>query len=382
MRSLELNGIEKTYKGATSPCLKDFDFFIEEGEIVVVLGPSGCGKTTTLKIVAGLESQDAGSVFIDGECMDNIKTEKRPIAMVFQKPLLFRNMTVEQNVNFAPRVRSQTRAAELAERTSELLRLVKLEGYEKRKATELSGGQEQRVSLARALMTDPKLLLLDEPLSALDAELRVEMRKNIREVCKSLGLTVLFVTHDQQEAVAIGDKIALMMDGHIVQYGVPDVFYTQPASKKVAAFFGWKNFIPATGNNGIVESALGKFEMQCKNGDILLTIRPEAATCSDTGEYEGIVKKVSYLGVKSEYIVECNGIEISISVNTRTIYAENETIRFDLNRDLMWTVDVESEPEIKEIETPMVKEGRFSKFRRNTSNTNTDNEDTGPEEMK
>jgi len=374
MRFLELNGIEKTYKGARSPCLKDFDFSIEEGEIVVVLGPSGCGKTTTLKIVAGLETQNTGSVYIDGECMDSIKTEKRPIAMVFQKPLLFRNMTVEQNVNFAPRVRSQTRSTELAERTSELLKLVKLEGYEKRKATELSGGQEQRVSLARALMTDPKLLLLDEPLSALDAELRVEMRKNIREVCKSLGLTVLFVTHDQQEAVAIGDKIALMMDGRIVQYGIPDVFYTQPASKKVAAFFGWKNFVPATGNNGIVESALGRFEIPCNDGDVLLTIRPEAATCSETGEYEGLVKKVSYLGVRSEYIVECNDVEISISVNTRSIYAENETIKFDLNKELMWVVDVENEPEAEETETTVVKKDVLSRFRRkNMSNAESEN---------
>ena len=346
MSFLDMKGITKKYPNAKAPCLEDLDFSAEEGDIVVILGPSGCGKTTTLKIIAGLETQGAGTVHIDGESMDNVKTEKRPIAMVFQKPLLFRNMTVEQNVNFAPRVKSQTRAEELSRRTTELLKLVKLEGYEKRKSTELSGGQEQRVSLARALMTDPKLLLLDEPLSALDAELRIEMRRNIREICKSLNLTVVFVTHDQQEAVAIADRIALMMDGRIIQYGVPSVFYTSPATRRVASFFGWKNFVPVTQKDGVITGPFG--EMPMKDGattseDALLAVRPDAASCSEDGEFEGVVKKVSYLGVKSDYIVECNGVTLEISVNSRNIYFEGETIRFDLDRGLMWTVEVEDE---------------------------------------
>ena len=346
MKFLEMENITKKYRNAKTTCLEDLDFSVEEGEIVVVLGPSGCGKTTTLKIIAGLEIQDAGSVLIDGESMDNVKTEKRPIAMVFQKPLLFRNMTVEQNVNFAPRVKSQTRGEVLAARTTELLKLVKLEGYEKRKATELSGGQEQRVSLARALMTDPKLLLLDEPLSALDAQLRIEMRKNIRDICKSLGLTVVFVTHDQQEAVAIADKIALMMDGKIIQYDSPDVFYSRPVSRRVATFFGWKNFIPAVCEGGVIESPLGRMEI--KDGmpvsrEVLLLIRPDAVTCSDDGEFEGTVNSVSYLGVRSEYKVECNGVLLDISVNSRNMYFEGDKIKFNLDEELIWAVEVEDE---------------------------------------
>ena len=334
MSFLELRDISKTYRSTKHICLKDFDFNVEKGDIVVILGPSGCGKTTTLKIIAGLERQDCGSVYIDGECMDGIKTEKRPISMVFQKPLLFKNMNVKDNINFSKRIRIDTSRDEMNERTTELLKLVKLEGYETRAVTELSGGQEQRVSLARALMADPKLLLLDEPLSALDAQLRIEMRAQIRDICKQLKLTVIFVTHDQQEAVAVAERIALMMDGNIIQYGTPDEFYTRPNSKQVAVFFGWKNFIPGTSDGKSVSTPLGT--LNCPSdiiGNALLAIRPDAAVIKDDGRFVGVVKDGTYMGTRSHYTLDCNGVELNVDTYSRYMYLKGDNVHFDVDEE-------------------------------------------------
>ncbi|WP_019178052.1 ABC transporter ATP-binding protein [Methanomassiliicoccus luminyensis] len=355
MSFLELKDISKRYKNAPSATLDGLGLSLHEGEIMVILGPSGCGKSTTLKIIAGLEEQDSGSVLIDGERMDGVKTEKRPIAMVFQKPLLFRHMTVGQNVDLALRVTSRYRKEELAAKTAEMLRLVKLEGFEDRRSTEISGGQEQRVSLARALMTSPKLLLLDEPLSALDAELRIEMRKNIREICKSLNLTVLFVTHDQQEAVSIADRIGLLIDGKIVQCGEPEEFYCRPASAKVAKFFGWKNFIPARQEGTSVTSSIGTFDIEGlpnRTGDAILLIRPEGLLCSDHGAFSAKVRSVSYLGARSEYVIDHNGTDLNIAVSTRFIYQPGDELRFDLDTKMMWAV--EPEPAADKVTAPVI----------------------------
>lgn len=362
MSFLELKDISKTYKNAKTKTIDGLNLSVEKGEIIVILGPSGCGKTTTLKVVAGLEGLDSGSVFIDGECMNDIRTEKRPIAMVFQKPLLFRNMTVGQNIDLALRVKNKYRSEELARKTAELLKLVKLEGFENRRSTQLSGGQEQRVSLARALMTDPKVLLLDEPLSALDAELRIEMRRIIREVCKGLGLTVLFVTHDQQEAVAIADRIALFLDGAIIQYGTPVEFYRKPGSVKVARFFGWKNFIPAKQEGRMVTSPIGAFEitgLQERTGDAVLLVRPEAVTVSENGDMVAKVKSVSYLGTRSEYVIDHCGMDLNITVTTRYMYQPGDEIRFDLCSDMMWAVEPEASVEVKEVNGPKKKGSPF-----------------------
>lgn len=367
MMFLKMDDITKTYEKAPGPCIENLDFEVAEGDIVVILGPSGCGKTTVLKMIAGLEKQDSGSVSIDGEVMDGIPPDKRPIAMVFQKSLLFRNMSVEQNVNYAPRVKQTMSKTELKEEVNRMLELVDMEGYNDRKATQLSGGQEQRVSLARALITKPKLLLLDEPFSALDAELRIEMRKSVREICKNLGLTVIFVTHDQQEAVAIGDRVALMMDGKIIQYGSPDIFYTQPATKKVASFFGWKNLIPAKQDGDSVTSALGTFKIngrRSETGNVLLAIRPEAATYSEEGAFKGTVKSASYMGAKSEYAVDCNGIRLDLLIRSRSVFLEGEEISFDLDTDMMWVV--EEEENIIPTDGPVVKKRFLDRFKKNS----------------
>lgn len=279
MSFLKIQNIRKSYVPG-EPVIRGVDLEVNEGEILVLLGSSGCGKTTLLKTIAGLEEQDAGSIVIDGVDMAGVRTEKRPIAMVFQKSLLFRNMTVEQNINFAPRVNRTMSKAEYQKRTEELLELIDMPGMGKKRATELSGGQEQRVSLARALMTQPKVLLLDEPLSALDAKLRVSMRQHIRRLNAETGTTMVFVTHDQQEAVEMASRIALMHDGRILQYARPQEFYTHPASYEVAEFFNWKNYVPAMKVGPRVACALGEFlfpTSDLPDGPCVLCIRPEAA---------------------------------------------------------------------------------------------------------
>ena len=354
MKFLEMHNITKTYPKAPGPCIENMDFDMEEGEIVVILGPSGCGKTTALKLISGLEIQDSGTISIDGEDMTNIPPNKRPIAMVFQKSLLFKNMSVEQNVNYAPRVKQQLKGDELKNETDHFLKLVELEGYNDRRVTQLSGGQEQRVSLARALMTKPKLLLLDEPFSALDAELRVTMRATVRRVCKELGQSVIFVTHDQQEAVAVADRIALMRDHKIMQYGMPEDFYKRPRTQGVALFFGWKNLVPAKMNGSIMTSRLGEMRIEgteCTKEDVILCIRPEAAMISETGKYTGLVKSAKYMGTKSEYVLDVSGVQLSVDVNSRYMFLEGDQIRFDLDETMIWAVDWDDDPlPVEEVE--------------------------------
>ena len=347
MGFLTIDNITKQYKGAKKPCLENLSLDVEKGEILVFLGPSGCGKTTLLKIIAGLEEQDCGSIVIDGECVDKIPTEKRPISMVFQKPYLFKNMTVEQNISFAPKVTGKfSTKEEMIAETQKYIDLVKLTGFEKRSANQLSGGQEQRVSLARALILKPKLLLLDEPLSALDASLRVEMRSNIREICKELGQTVIFVTHDQEEAAAIGDRIALISGGTIEQYGPASDFYERPKTKRVSDFFGWKNYIPCTLENGIAKSVFGEIKVDCEgSGEKLLTIRPEAIYEDENGQVECKVAEVSYLGTRVEYKLDADGTILSASMEPENIRRPGDTIKISISPNGCWVVDDIDEPE-------------------------------------
>ena len=344
MAFLEVDNLTKRYRGEAEPCVRDFTLGVERGEICVLLGASGCGKATVLKCIAGLEESQAGSVSIDGEVMDGIAPEKRPVAMVFQKALLFRNMTVEQNVNFAPRVNHTMGKAELAKRTSEMLELVGLAGMEKKKATALSGGQEQRVSLARALMVGPKLLLLDEPLSALDASLRESMQEYIRRLNRETGVTMVLVTHDQQEAIALADRIAVMHDGRIVQLGNPREFYEHPPTEYVASFFGWKNFIPATRTGDEVECVLGRFVLPGigKTDGVpesgLLVMRPEAVCNIGAGALAGEVLEATYKGMNVAYRVACAGEILQLSVSTQHVFAVGDTMQFDLDPGMLWFV--------------------------------------------
>lgn len=218
--------------------LNDLTLEVPAGTLTALLGPSGCGKTTVLNVVAGLLPLNSGQVWLDQEPLTDVPAERRGIGVVFQKPSLFPNMTVADNVAFGLEMRGVARARRRAA-ADEALRLVQLDGFGDRRPTALSGGQEQRVALARALVTEPRVLLLDEPLSALDEGLRSEMRALLRSLQRRLGVTMLFITHDQHGAIDIADQVAVMFDGTIVQVGSPRLFHTEPATERVARFFGW-----------------------------------------------------------------------------------------------------------------------------------------------
>jgi ABC-type Fe3+/spermidine/putrescine transport system ATPase subunit len=353
---LRLERISKRFKGEPSPVLRSLDLRVGKGEILVLLGASGCGKTTLLKIVAGLERQDEGSVCIDGAPMDAVAPDRRPISMVFQKALLFRNLTVEKNVNFSPRVNHRLPKSELAAKTEAMLDLVGMSGMGRKKATELSGGQEQRVSLARALMVDPKLLLLDEPLSALDANLRLSMQSSIRELNRKTGVAMLFVTHDQAEALAVADRIAVMHQGGIIQCAAPMEFYRRPASKYVAEFFGWQNFVPASRHGDDVSSAIGSYRLDglaalrdgCASQSARakgaggekgqLAVRPEAAVNIGSGRLEARVCEVAFRGVALGLRVMCGQTELHLSLPARHLFEPGQIMRFDIDPGALWFV--------------------------------------------
>ncbi len=243
MSKLEIRGLKKSF--GDKAVLKGIDFCAESGEFVSLLGPSGCGKTTILRIISGLESADEGAVLVDGADLRAVKPEKRNIGLVFQNYALFPNMNVENNVGYGLKLR-KVESAERAERVRAALRLVKLEGYEKRRIGQLSGGEQQRVALARSLVIEPSILLLDEPLSALDRKIRAEMQYELRSIQQAVGITALFVTHDQEEALTMSDKVILLNNGRIEQQGSPFEIYNQPATVFASDFLGKANLLSAT----------------------------------------------------------------------------------------------------------------------------------------
>ncbi|MDO8527275.1 MAG: ABC transporter ATP-binding protein [Deltaproteobacteria bacterium] len=236
---VEIKNLSKTFhtKRGEAFAVKDFSLSIESGELVCLLGPSGCGKTTVLRSVAGLETPTSGSIEIAGQNMNGLPPQKRPVAMVFQSYALFPHMSVFENVAFGLRVRKMPHK-DIQIKVEKMLELVGLHAKAKRAPNQLSGGEQQRVALARALVVNPEILLCDEPLSNLDQSLRIKMREEIKRLQKELGLTILFVTHDQEEALYLSDRIALMEKGRLVQEGTPMAFYEKPASPFVKEFLG------------------------------------------------------------------------------------------------------------------------------------------------
>ena len=341
MTYLQLINITKTYKGLARPVLNSLELAVNKSEILVLLGTSGCGKTTALKIVSGLERQDSGHVILDGQTIDELNPEKRSTAMVFQKSLLFHNMTVAENISFAPRLNHTLSKAELKRKTEKMLELLHLEGLSKKRATELSGGQEQRVSLGRALMTEPKLLLLDEPLSALDVNLKWTLLSHIKEINIELGTTMLYVTHDQKEAAAIASRIAFLDNAKITRCANPYEFYSQPASKAEADFFGWENFISAVKEGSHIHCALGDFTLDCANiedGSLLLCIRPEAAENIGSGSMRARVASFMPHGMDTVYELICQESQLKLLLSSRYVFNIGEEIAFDLNPQMMWCV--------------------------------------------
>lgn len=276
MTHVSIRELTKVYSGQTQPALDRLSLEIASGELTALLGPSGCGKTTTMKMIAGLLLQTAGDVLFDGKSILKEKPEHRGVVMVFQNYLLFPYMSVADNIGFGLKMRKTDRS-EIDQRVGEMLELVKLPDLGKRRPSELSGGQQQRVALARALIVQPNVLLLDEPLSNLDAHLRFEMRDLIRSLQQKLGITTIFVTHDQEEAVVLADRVALILDGRLKQYDEPENFYKRPIDQATARFFGGQNFIAGTSSGGKFTSNLGLLDLPdgAEGGNGVLTFRPE-----------------------------------------------------------------------------------------------------------
>ena len=274
---LQLEAISKTYPGGTQ-ALRDVDLAVNNGEILCLLGPSGCGKTTLLRVVAGLEAADAGSVRFQGRDLAATPPHQRGFGFMFQDFALFPHRTVAENVEFGLRMAKLPRAKRDA-RVAAMLDLVNLPGYGKRTIFELSGGERQRVALARSLAPEPALLMLDEPLGSLDRGLREELVEELRTILKEMGVTALYVTHDQDEAMALSDRIVVMQHGRIEQIGTPREVYTNPATPFVARFFGYSNLLPAHPTSSGVTTPLGLFPLHAPttSNEMTLLLRPEAA---------------------------------------------------------------------------------------------------------
>ncbi len=279
---------------------------IEPGALVTLLGPSGCGKTTTLRLIAGLERPSAGRIFIDEEDVTPLPAHLRDISMVFQNYALFPHMNVFENVAYGLKVQGMS-DAEVRRQVGEALELVGLTGLEQRAPGALSGGQQQRVALARALVLKPKVLLFDEPLSNLDAKLRKRVRQEIRELQQNLGITAVYVTHDQEEAMAISDRVVVMRAGRIEQIGTPHELYTQPANHFVADFIGSANFLEGTYDGHTVQIGDHRHphRQAIPSGRVTVMVRPEAVRLHPEGAegLEASVRAVAYLGQRTELLL-------------------------------------------------------------------------------
>ena len=296
--SLELKEIKKSFTEGEA-VLDNISLEISKGEFITLLGSSGCGKTTTLRIIAGLEQPDAGSVWLDGREVTGLEPNQRDVNTVFQNYALFPHMNVAENIGYGLKLKKVPKS-EIRKKVSQMLELVQLEGYEKRKPSELSGGQKQRVAIARALVNNPKVLLLDEPLGALDLQLRRAMQIELKHLQKKLGITFIYITHDQEEAINMSDRIAVMRDGRIEQIGTPDEIYNHPKTSYVATFVGNANIL-----HGAAESIQGENAIvKIGNDRVIVKLETSQQNTEDTGvkQYLSAGEKVT-LAVRSENIL-------------------------------------------------------------------------------
>ena len=308
---ISLQGISKTYEDNT--VLDGLNLDIKKNEFLTLLGPSGCGKTTTLKIIAGFEYADDGKVLFENKDMNNIPPYERAVNTVFQKYALFPHMNIYENIAFGLKIKKMPKD-DIDRKVKEMLKLVALEGFEKRSVDSLSGGQQQRIAIARALVNEPKVLLLDEPLGALDLKLRQEMQTELKKIQQKLGITFIFVTHDQEEALTMSDTIVVMNKGKIQQMGTPEDIYNEPENAFVARFIGESNIFDGIMHDDYKVEFCGK-NFDCvdkgfdKDENIDVVIRPEdiKMTAANEGMLIGIVTSVVFKGVHYEIEVNENG---------------------------------------------------------------------------
>ena len=328
---IQLSGVSKHFGNVKA--VDDVDFSIASGEFFSLLGSSGCGKTTLLRLLAGFESPTTGEIYIDGAPMSQVPPHKRPTNMVFQNYAIFPHLNVAKNIGYGLRY-DKIGGSEMDRRVDEVLEMVQLPGYGRRRSNELSGGQRQRVALARALIKRPKVLLLDEPLGALDKKLREEMQLELRALQESVGITFIFVTHDQEEALTLSDRIAVMARGQTLQIASPKELYNDPASVEVADFIGQMNFVDATvlemrdGMARLDTNCLGKLStattkdyVQAGN-KIVVAVRPEQLSLSATPREgrqgaKGTMKTSAYLGDRSHLYVAVEGREQALAVSAQ-----------------------------------------------------------------
>ncbi len=295
--------------------LKDFSLGIKDKEFVTLLGPSGCGKTTTLRTIAGFVSPDSGDVLFDGKKINGVPAYKRQVNTIFQRYALFPNMNVYDNIAFGLAVKKVPKK-EIRERVSEMLKMVNLQGFERRNVNSLSGGQQQRVAIARAIINRPKVLLLDEPLAALDLKMRKDMQVELKNIQKSLGITFVFVTHDQEEALAMSDTVVVMNDGVIQQIGTPQDIYNEPQNAFVADFIGESNILDGVMEKDFLVRFFGR-EFTCldrgfePNEPVDVVIRPEDVDIvpPQSGMLTGTVTSVTFMGVHYEIIIDIDGFK-------------------------------------------------------------------------
>ena len=310
---IELKGISKSYDG--EKVIDSMNLYIRDGEFITFLGPSGCGKTTTLRIIGGFETADEGRLYFDGTEISDVPAYKRPINTVFQKYALFPHLNVYENIAFPLRLK-KVGEDEIKERVTKMLAMVALSGFENKSVSTLSGGQQQRVAIARALISHPKVLLLDEPLGALDLKLRKDMQNELKTIQQAIGITFIYVTHDQEEALSMSDTVVVMADGEIQQIGTPTDIYNEPKNAFVADFIGESNIIDGI----MIEDKRVRFSshvFDCvdggfgKNEAVDVVVRPEDVdvVAPDKGMLTGTVTSVTFKGVHYEIIVDIKGFK-------------------------------------------------------------------------
>ena len=326
---LELKGITKLFDKDNG--VRDFNLSVSEGEFITLLGPSGCGKTTTLNLIGGFLQPDRGGIWIEGRDITHLPPEKRPVSTVFQSYALFPHLNVLENVAYGIRFYRKEKKKQALSLAREYINIVRLEGYEKSKVGNLSGGQQQRVALARAMATNPKIMLLDEPLSNLDASLRHSLREELKSLQRQLGITMIFVTHDQSEALSLSDRIVVMDKGYAIQIGTPREIYFYPISDYVAGFIGKSNILTRVGET--------------------IMVRPEDIKMAKNAQGDYTISSIVFMGQHTEYIISAQDttLEVVVVGKENSNFMQGDRVNVTITHQLGQTgnEDISLVPELK-----------------------------------